>query len=269
MEPLPLQRVADVQPAAESLRGRVILIAGALGGLGHATALACASAGATLVLCARKVKPLEALYDEIEAMGGAQPALYPIDFEGATPQDYLDLAEAVRYQCGRLDGLVYAAVHFSGLRSIEQTSPTEWLRNQQVNVNAPYLLSQACLPLLREAPDAALVFALDDGQRTNKAFWSGYGVAKAGVASLAAILHQETDSSAVRVHAVLPPPMRTAMRRMAYFGENSMERETPERAGTAVAFLLGDGGHPLRGKTLDLRDFSDAEHPLSAASSAT
>ena len=48
-----------------------------------------------------------------------------------------------------------------------------------------------------------------------------------------------------------------------------MERETPERAGTAVAFLLGDGGHPLRGKTLDLRDFSDAEHPLSAASSAT
>ena len=81
-------------PADGSLRERVVLVTGATGGLGRATSLAAAAAGATVVLLGRKVRALEALYDEIEKRGGPQPAVYPMDLAGATPRDFADLADA-------------------------------------------------------------------------------------------------------------------------------------------------------------------------------
>ena len=107
-------------------------ITGASGGLGRACALACARAGATVVLAGRKVRPLESLYDELEALGAPTPAIYPINLEGATPDDHASLAEAIRIQCGRLDAIVHAAVLFDGLRPVEQIKPADWLRIQQV-----------------------------------------------------------------------------------------------------------------------------------------
>jgi NAD(P)-dependent dehydrogenase (short-subunit alcohol dehydrogenase family) len=251
--PLPLARVEHPQPDIDALRERVVLVTGASGGLGRACALACARAGATVVLAGRKVRPLESLYDELEALGAPTPAIYPINLEGATPEDYANLADAVRIQCGRLDAVVHAAVLFDGLRPVEQVKPSDWLRIQQVGLNAAFLLTQACLPLLRERADSAVVFVLDDAGRYGKAYWGGYGVAKAGLAAFASILHEETENGPVRVHALLPPPMRTALRRMAYFGEDALQRELPDRAGAAAAFLATPVASALRGQTLDLR----------------
>ncbi len=247
-------RGAVQQPAPESLRGRVVLVTGVSGGLGGASALACARAGATVVLCGRKVKPLEAAYDAIEAIdGAAQPAIYPLNLEGATPDDYAGLADAVQQQCGRLDGIVHAAAHFDGLRPVDQSKPDDWLRAQHVNHLAPFLLTQACLPLLRQADDGAIVFVFDDPARSGKAYWGGYGVAKAALGAFAAILHDETESGTLRVHGLLPAPMRTALRRMAYFGESAPDRDAPDAAGAAAAWLLTPQAADWRGRTLDLR----------------
>ena len=71
-----------------------ILVTGATSGLGRAAALACAGHGATVVLLGRQVRALEKVYDAIEAAGGAQPAIYPMNLEGAAPQDYEELAAA-------------------------------------------------------------------------------------------------------------------------------------------------------------------------------
>ena len=252
--PMPAVRVADPSAAPESLRDRVVLVTGAAGGLGRATALACARAGATVVLAGRKVKALESVYDAIEAAGHPQAAIYPLNLEGATPDEHAALAESIRQQCGRLDGIVHAAAHFDGLRTLAQTKPIDWLRVQQVALNAPYLLTQACLPLLHEADDSAVVFVLDDPARVGRAYWGSYGVAKFALAGLASILHEEHGEGPLRVHALLPAPMRTALRRMAYFGEDALTRETPDRAGDAVAFLLGSAARAVRGRTLDLRE---------------
>lgn len=254
---LPLMRVADPVPESGALRDRVVLVTGANGGLGRASALASARAGATVVLAGRKVRPLEVLYDELVALGVAEPAIYPINLEGATPHDYADLAESVRLQCGRLDGIIHAAVHFDGLAPLDQTKPDGWLRTLQVGLTAPFALTQACLPLMRASTDAAIVFALEDMDRVSKAYWGGYGVAKSGLATLASIVHEETESGPVRVHGLLPPPMRTALRRTAYFGENTMERELPDVAGTAAAYLLSPAAAAVRGHTLDLRPLND------------
>ena len=88
-----------------ALKGRVVLIAGAAGGLGSAAAVACARAGASTVLLGRKVAPLNRVYDAVKAVG-PEPMLYPLDLEGAGPDDYDQLAEALDGEFGRLDGLL-------------------------------------------------------------------------------------------------------------------------------------------------------------------
>ena len=251
---LPLATIDGALPAAaDSLRDRVVLITGATGGLGRATSLAAAAAGATVVLLGRKVRALEALYDEIERIGAAQPAVYPMDLAGATPRDYADLAASIEREIGRLDGIVHAAAHFDGLQPFDQQKPEEWMRTQQVNVTAPFQLTQACMPVLRQRDDAVIVFVLDDPLRTGKAFWGGYGVAKHALAGLASIVHEETENSRVRTHALLPAPMRTVLRRAAYYGEDTLMHPEPDHAARFVVWLLGAGGAVMRGKTLDLR----------------
>lgn len=251
---LPLATIEGEPALADAaLRDRVVLVAGATGGLGRATSLAAAAAGATVVLLGRKVRALEALYDEIERAGGAQPAVYPMDLLGATPRDHADLAASIERECGRLDGIVHAAAHFDALQPFDQQTPEEWHRTQQVNVTAPFQTTQACLPLLRQAGDAAVVFVLDDPVRTGKAFWGGYGVAKHALAGMASIVHEETEGSTVRTHAVLPGPMRTTLRRAAYYGEDTMRHPEPSHAARRVVWLLSQHGAAMRGKTLDLR----------------
>jgi len=240
-------------PRPESLRERVVLVVGAAGGLGRATALAAARAGATVVLLGRKVRPLEKVYDELVSAGGATPAIYPLDLGGATPHDYGELAATLEREYGRLDGIVHAAAHFEGLRPASDIAPEEWMRALHVNLTAPFLLTQACLPLLQAASDASVVFVLDDPARMGKAYWGGYGVAKHALAGLASILHEESESGTVRVHALLPAAMRTTLRRSAYFGENTLALPTPDASAAAAVYLLGADGAAARGRILDLR----------------
>ena len=96
------------------LDGRVILVAGAAGGLGSAASVACARAGATVVLLGRKVAPLNRVYDAASAVG-PEPLLYPLDLVGAAPDDYAELALRIETELGRLDGILHCAADFKGL----------------------------------------------------------------------------------------------------------------------------------------------------------
>lgn len=236
----------------DTLKDRVVLVTGAAGGLGKAAALAIARAGGTPILLGRKLRALEKLHDEVAA-AGAEPAIYPLDMEGATPRDYEDMAAAIERDFARLDGIVNAAAHFSGLQPAEGIEPMDWLRTLHVNLSAPFLLTQACLALLRRAPDASAVFVLDDLDRVARAHWGAYGVTKHALAGMVSILHQEWETGPLRVHALLPPPLRTALRRTAYFGENSMALPAPDCMADALVYLLSADGAAARGRVLDLR----------------
>jgi NAD(P)-dependent dehydrogenase (short-subunit alcohol dehydrogenase family) len=244
---------ADWCATPDALQDRVVLVTGAAGGLGRATALAAAAAGASVVLLGRKVPQLEKVYDAIAALQRAHPAIYPMDLAGATAKDYANLAESIAKEFGRLDGIVHAAAHFDSLRLITNIEPEEWLRSLHVNVSAPFLLTQSCTELLNAAPDAAVIFVLDDPDRTRRAHWGGYGVSKHALSALASILHDEWENGLVRVHTVVPPPMRTALRRAAYYGENTMHLPTPDEFAPALVYLLSADAASARGSLLDLR----------------
>lgn len=251
---LPLQRLpAAWSPAARLLEGRVVLVTGAYGGLGSAAARAAAQAGATVVLTGKRKRQLEQLYDAMIKEGLPEPVIHPLDMEAATPSDYEILAEGLQRDLGRLDGIVHAAASFAGLTPLAMHKPDAWLRALHVNVSAPFALTQACLPLLGAAPDSAAVFVLDNPELLQRAHWGAYGVSKAALERFVAILHEEHDSGTFRVHALLPAPMRTALRRTAYFGEDTLQQPLPDATAQAIVYLLSDQAAAARGAVLDLR----------------
>jgi NAD(P)-dependent dehydrogenase (short-subunit alcohol dehydrogenase family) len=238
--------------APRALDGRVILVSGAHGGLGSAAAVACARAGATVVLLGRKLPKLNRVYDAV-AQAGAEPLLYPLDLEGATPDDYAELADRLRAELGRLDGVLHCAVEFKGLTPLEHTDPAAFARAMHVNLTAPWWLSQACLPLLRQSQDAALVFALDDLERVGQPYWGAYGIAQHGLAAMVGMLHAELASSSVRVSALQPGPMRTGLRSRAYADDNDLQaREAGDYADACVT-LLSSAGATHRGQVWKVR----------------
>jgi NAD(P)-dependent dehydrogenase (short-subunit alcohol dehydrogenase family) len=243
--------VPSVAVGTASLADRVILVAGAGGGLGSAAAIACAAAGATVVLLGRKPRRLDRVYTAVEAVG-PEPLLYPLDLEGATPDDYATLAERLQSELGRLDGVLYCAADFAGLTPFEHADPAAFARAVHVNLTAPAWLAQACLPLLRQRDDAALVFTVDDPARVGRAFWGGYGAAQHGLRGLITALHDELANSPVRVSGLQPGPMRTALRARAYsIDEDGMARD-PVACAAAAVELLSAQGIAHRGTVLDL-----------------
>ena len=234
-------------PASEPvLKDRVVLITGAHGGLGAAASVACARAGATVVLLGRKVPKLNRVYDAVAA-AGPEPLLYPLDLEGASADDYAEMAERIESELGRLDGVLHCAAHFPGLTPLLQTDPAAFARAIHVNLTARWWLTQACVPLLTKADDAAVVFVLDDPTRVGNAYWGGYGLAQHAQAGMVGMLQAELAGSKIRVSGLQPGPMRTPLRAKAYVEENDRIARDPEVYAASCVTLLAPVGAAHRG----------------------
>lgn len=224
------------------LAGRAILITGATGGLGRALCLACAAAGATVILCGRNAAKLERLYDEIESLGHPQPAIAVLDLASATAADYDRLARTVDAEFGRLDGLVHTAALLGERTPLEQYDVPTWCKVLHVNLTAPFILTQVLVPCLRRAADASVIFVSSGVVKRARPFWGGYAVSKCGletVRSLFALEMQEVSN--IRFNSVDPGRMRTPMRAAAYPAEDPNSLPNPEAvAGTFLYLLSGD-----------------------------
>lgn len=241
---------ADYAPAADLLRGRVILVTGAGDGLGRAAACAAAAHGATVVLLGRTVKKLEAVYDEIESAGAPKPAIYPMNLAGASWNDYAELAATLERSLGRLDGLLHCAAHFRAFSPLTDLDPRDWVESLQVNLTAAYTLTRHCLPLLARAPDAAVVFVSDVSGREIKPYRGAYGVAKWALEGMARAWALELSEIQPRIKIVTydPGPLRTGLRRRGYPGENPQKPPPPESVASDLLYLLGPDSRDLSGK---------------------
>ena len=243
---------ADFQPAPSLLEGRVVLVTGAGDGIGRAIARACAAHAATVVLLGRTVEKLERVYDEIRSAGGPEAAIYPMDLSGAMPPDYEALAARTERELGRLDGLVHNAALLGDLGPIEHYSPERWQELIQVNVNAPFLLTRALLPLVRRTAaghgHASVIFTSSGVGRRGRAYWGGYSVSKFAIEGLSQVLADELEAS-VRVNSLNPGPVRTRMRAKAFPAEDPETLITPEEAARAWLWLLD--AREVHGEALD------------------
>lgn len=216
-------------PAIGSLRDRVVFITGASGGLGATLARACAAAGATVILHGKTQRKLEALYDEIEAAGGPEATILPLDLAKATSDDFGNVANALQAQLGRLDALIHTAAMLGSLGPMEHQSFDSWLSLLRVNVAAPMGLTRAVMPLLDASPDASVIFTLDNRGEQPRAYWGGYAVTKAGVGTLARELADEWENrDHLRINAVVPGAIHSPLRGRTHPGEDKSVLPPPE-----------------------------------------
>jgi NAD(P)-dependent dehydrogenase (short-subunit alcohol dehydrogenase family) len=234
------------------LEDRVILITGASSGLGRALAVECARAGATVILSGRNTGKLERVYDQIEALGSAKPALAVLDLATATAVDYDALARVIGEEFGRLDGLVHAAGLLGERTPLEQYDVPTWCKVLHVNLTAAFILTQVLLPDLRKSSDASIIFVSSGVVKQHRPFWGAYAVAKAGLEAVRGMLFEELEAEAnIRVNSVNPGRMRTAMRAAAYPAENPNTVPTPESVSGAFLYLLSGLGRGIDGQFVE------------------
>jgi NAD(P)-dependent dehydrogenase (short-subunit alcohol dehydrogenase family) len=234
------------EPGPDLLAGRAVMITGASGGFGRALSLACARAGANVILVGRSAAKLDRLYDEIEALGAPQP-----DLAAATAVDYDRLAETVEKEFGKLDGLVHAAALLGDRTPLEQYDVPTWCRVMHVNLTAPFILTQVLLPNLRRSADASVIFVSSGVVHNPRAFWGAYAVSKTGLEAVRSMLAQELEGEKnIRINSINPGRMRTTMRAAAYPAEDANTVPNPASVVNPFLYLLSAQGREIDGQYL-------------------
>lgn len=240
------------QPAPDLLKDRVILITGSGEGIGRAAAINYALHGATVVLHGRSINKLEVIYDEIEALGAPQPAILPLQLSSASAMDYETLFHTLDKQFGRLDGILHNA-GILGERVALADYPVEvWDDVISVNLRAPFVLTQALLPLLKRSDSASVVFTSSGVGREARPLWGAYSVSKFGTEALSKIFAAEfVDQTHIRFNCINPGGTRTAMRAKAYPQEDPKTLPTPDDIMPAYLYLMGKDSHGITGQSFD------------------
>ena len=221
---------------ARALEGKLALVTGASKGIGAATAVALAEAGAHVVLTGRDVRSLEAVEDSIHEAGGAS-TIAPVDL--AESDGIARLASAIASRWDKLDILVMSAAYLPTLTPVTQIDGKQFSQAVTTNLLATQALLANFDPLLKRA-DAGRVIGLTSsvGEKP-RAYWSAYGATKAAFDNLLNAYAQEVEKIGnVRVATIDPGATRTAMRAKAYPGEDPATVKPPEDVAARILELL-------------------------------
>lgn len=242
----------DYSPRPDLLAGRVILVTGASSGLGRAASLAFAHHGATVALLARDEAKLEAVYDEILAAGGPEPAMFPYDLAAADDRSLEMLAGTLAQHLKRLDGLLHSAHQFYNLTPLELQTMEQWQALMRVNLIAPFALTRACLPLLKQAPDASVIFTGETHGHQPSAYWGGYAVAKSGLETLTRIWSAELDAGEnLRINTLIPGQVATTLRSRTHPGLAPETLPSVNDLMPWYLYLMGADSHKVRGQIVE------------------
>lgn len=237
------------------LNGKTILVTGSSDGIGRAIAVAYAKHGATVILHGRNIDRLEKLYDHIVQQKLPKPAILPLDLKTATEHDFNNMAKTIASELGQLNGIVHNAGMISDLSPIEFTEATKWHEIMQVNLNAVFMLTQACLPLLKESASAtepASIITLSSGVgRKGRAFWGAYAVSKFAIEGFTQVLADELEGTNVRINAINPGATRTKMRATAYPAEEASKLVAAEQLAPIFLYLMGKDSSEINGQSLN------------------
>jgi NAD(P)-dependent dehydrogenase (short-subunit alcohol dehydrogenase family) len=220
------------------LADRIALVTGASRGIGYATALALAKAGARIIAVARTVGGLEELDDAIKAVGGSA-TLVPLDLRDYEGIDRLGVALQERF--GRLDVMVGNAGILGPLSPLGHVPPKQWDEVMAINVTANWRLICAMDPLLKFSDAGRVVFISSSVAALALAYWGPFAVSKSALETLARTYAAETITTHVRVNLFTPGPVRTRMRAQAMPGEDPMTLETPDKVAEKIVELCLPG----------------------------
>ncbi len=236
------------------LEGKVILVTGAGAGIGRVAALTYARHGATVLLLGRTTSKLEAVYDEIESMGAKQPAILPMDLEKASYDEMQKLERLIDKEFGQLDGILNNAGILGTLTPLEMYDVDMFAKVMHINSTATFMLTQALLPLLKDAKNGSIVFTSSSVGTHPRAFWGAYALSKQALEGMSDIFTQETQNTTnLRFNCINPGGTRTNMRAHAFPGESPMSLKTPEDIMPGYLYLMSDKSIGVRGQVVALQ----------------
>ena len=236
------------------LKDKVILVTGANRGFGLAITMSLSKAGATVIMLGRDLGSLEYAYDAVVDAGYNEPILYPLDLEGATPENYQELQDNILDKFEKLDGLIHNAAILGAQMPIEQYDIKLWYSTLQINLSAPFMLTQFLIPALSKSEDARILFLSSSVGREAKAYWGAYSVSKFGIEGFAKTLSEELEKTNISVNTINPGKLRTEMRRTAYPAEDSSTVPMPEEKSAAIVYLLSSLSPKMNGEQLTIAD---------------
>lgn len=231
------------------LNGKRILVTGASSGIGRAVAIACARAGASLVLTGRDRERLEATLAELGA--GGEHSILPADLTDAA-----QLA-ALADQAGMLDGVVFSAgiTGFAPVRMLQQGLLDSVMH---ANFTAPVMLSQRLLFKKALRNGASLVFLSSIAAHTGTVGVTAYSSSKAALEGFIRNLALEVAPRGMRANALAPAMVETPLvsTDAAFLAEKTKHYPfgigQPEDVAHAAIYLLADASRKVTGISLDL-----------------
>lgn len=221
---------------SKPLAGKTALVTGSSKGIGAATALALAAAGAHVVVTGRDVKALERIEDAIHDLGGTA-TIAPVDL--IETDGIARLAAAVSSRWDTLDIMVIAAAYLPMLGPVTQIDGKQFGQAITVNLLAPQALIASFDPLLKRSPAGRVIGLTSSVAETPRAYWGAYAATKAGFENILDSYAQEVGNiSNLRVAIIDPGATRTQTRARAYPGEDPASVKEPAAVADRIVTLL-------------------------------
>lgn len=240
------------------LDGKLVLITGASRGIGRAAALACAKAGAEVIISARTLAGLEELDDEIKAAGGHATIVEmdATDF-AAIPR----LAIAIQERWGRLDGFVANAGQLGQMSPMPHIDAEIFERTIQVNLTSIWHQISAFDGLLRAAPAARVILMSSGAAHGARPYWGAYAVSKAGLEAMGRAWAGESEQTNMKINFLDPGAVATVMRAAAYPGEDPASLPSPADIAPLFTQMLSPDWS-THGELISARDWLAGESNL-------
>jgi 3-oxoacyl-[acyl-carrier protein] reductase len=251
----PTRNLPNMEKAMNTLSGKTALVTGASRGIGRASALALAKAGAqVLVHYGSGAKEAEAVVSEIRAAGGRADV---VSADLAAPDGPMKLAAQVKRLVGDHLDILVANAGISKNATIEETTVEDFDRLFAVNVRAPFFLVQQLLPILSR--DSSVILLSSLAAHATVGTLSAYAATKGAVDTLVKHFASALGARGIRVNAVAPGVVETDMSsftkteggRDSALGMQALKRlAQPDDIAGTVAFLASVDARWITGETV-------------------
>jgi NAD(P)-dependent dehydrogenase (short-subunit alcohol dehydrogenase family) len=234
-----------------SLKDKIAIVTGASKGIGKATALRFAQAGADVVVSARTTAALEQLAGQIRQTG-AQALVVTADM--ADEADVKRIADEALKRFGRIDILVNNAAIIHAPIDLVDFDPKLWREVLEVNLTSVALLSKAVLANMIANRSGRIINIASIGGRRGAKGRSAYRVTKAGLISLTESVAAEVKAHGIDVNCICPGGVDTEGFREAFGSRGRAENPklmAPEEIAEVALFLASDASSAITGSAID------------------